>query len=534
MKKVSSPHYLKILIKSTKEGLNYSLKCDQKFENNQFTINSSFEVSENLLPTLYKFFLEQFSKNQQCRVCPFCDAKFNLFVETFECMATHATKLKQNGKIVLDNPSQGGILNRTIPSQGGILNRTNPSRGGILNRTNPSEGGILNQTKCSSDSSNDEVRPPAKKRKMIRMVSDSESDIEILEKSNDTIEILENSNDTEINFIGSIPKKDSGKPTTDLYSSESDSDSVYCFDERTLQVLNSTVIDSAESSDARTFFNKQAISNSVVQANPEGGILNRTKQIQGGILNRTNPSQGRILNQTYASEGGFLSRTNTSGGIEESPEVIEESPEVIEKTPERIEESPERVEESQGRSLNQTDPSHGEILNRTNPSEDGSVNQTNPIQGGSMSQTNTSEGGSLNRSNQPEGGSLKKPKDNIKPKTTKIKSKKCETCGKEFKTHRNLRQHKENIHEGKKLFSCGLCDKSFSQNKNLTIHITKVHEKKFEQCPRCNRKFGATHDLQKHIEIVHDKKKPFICVKCEKAFGAKLTLQRHTINCNRL
>ena len=268
---------LKISIKSTKEGLNYSLKCDQKFEINQFTTtNSSFEVSENLLPTLYKFLLES-AKNVQCQVCPFCDAKFDLFVHNFEHMATHATKLKQKGI---------------------ILNRTNTSPGGISHRTNPSEGGNLNRTKCSSDSSTDEVRPPAKKRKMIRMVSDSESDIEIIEKSNDIIQVLENSNDTEVNFIGSISKKDSGKHNTDSYSSESESDSVYCFDERTLQVLNSTVIDSAESSDARTFFNRQAISNSEVQANPEGEILNQTYQIHGEILNQIEESSERIEDKT--------------------------------------------------------------------------------------------------------------------------------------------------------------------------------------------------------------------------------------------
>ena len=353
---------LKISIKSTKEGLNYSLKCDLKFEINQFTTtNSSFEVSENLLPTLYKIFLDS-ATNVQCRVCPFCDAKFDFYVQNFEHMATHATKLKQKGI----------ILNRTNPSEGGILTKSNSPE-----RIEESPEGIEEsserivesperieesserieespeRTKCSSDSSNDEVRPPAKKRKMIRMVSDSESDIEVLDKSNDTIEVLENSNETEVNFIGSISKKDSGKPTTDSYSSESESDSVYCFDERTLQVLNSTVIDSAESSDARTFFNKQAISNSEIQANPEGGILNRTYQVHGGILNRTKTSTVRILNQTYPSEGETLSQTNTSDTswlvIFKNSTTSEGRILTKSNSPERIEESPEGIEESSER-----------------------------------------------------------------------------------------------------------------------------------------------------------------------------------------
>ena len=91
-------------------------------------------------------------------------------------------------------------------------------------------------------------------------------------------------------------------------------------------------------------------------------------------------------------------------------------------------------------------------MNRTNPSEGGFLNRTNPSEGGSLSRTNTSEGGSLNRSNQPEGGSMKKPKNKIKTKTktAKLRSKNCETCGKNFNSQRNLRQHKENIHEGRK------------------------------------------------------------------------------------
>ena len=52
---------------------------------------------------------------------------------------------------------------------------------------------------------------------------------------------------------------------------------------------------------------------------------------------------------------------------------------------------------------------------------------------------------------------------------------KCDICNKEFNKNYNLKVHKQNVHEGQKLYGCEKCEKQFAQNADLKKHVKSVH-----------------------------------------------------------
>ena len=116
--------------------------------------------------------------------------------------------------------------------------------------------------------------------------------------------------------------------------------------------------------------------------------------------------------------------------------------------------------------------------------------------------------------------------DKIKPK--------CDICGKHFSSKWNLRQHKEIVHEGKKLFKfkCDRCEKSFTRPHHLNKHVDTVHKnKKIYNCDLCEKSFGEMGNLQKHVKNIHEEQKNIECYHncemCGKDFLSKGSLKSH-------
>lgn len=61
----------------------------------------------------------------------------------------------------------------------------------------------------------------------------------------------------------------------------------------------------------------------------------------------------------------------------------------------------------------------------------------------------------------------------------------CHICGKQFKTKRKLRLHREGIHEGKR-HKCHYCEKDFGHYFSLKKHISYEHEGTSAKIP-CER-----------------------------------------------
>jgi uncharacterized Zn-finger protein len=73
----------------------------------------------------------------------------------------------------------------------------------------------------------------------------------------------------------------------------------------------------------------------------------------------------------------------------------------------------------------------------------------------------------------------------------------CPTCGRHFKTSRNLGIHFM-IHTGDRPFKCLQCEKGFCKKDDLTRHM-RVHtgEKPFE-CNICRKRFSLKSNVKSH------------------------------------
>ena len=87
-----------------------------------------------------------------------------------------------------------------------------------------------------------------------------------------------------------------------------------------------------------------------------------------------------------------------------------------------------------------------------------------------------------------------------------LKLLKCEICGKNISSLKNLRSHINTIHSSEKREShpCNLCGKKFTVAKSLTRHISVIHEQvKQFKCDNCDKAFGQKHHLDRHMKFVH-------------------------------
>ena len=107
----------------------------------------------------------------------------------------------------------------------------------------------------------------------------------------------------------------------------------------------------------------------------------------------------------------------------------------------------------------------------------------------------------------------------------------CDTCGKEFRTVRNLTNHRR-IHLGTE-FACEVqdCGQKFTTRDMLKEHVNHVHLniRPFE-CETCSRSFKSKVMLKSHQKI-HSEVLGYICPYCGKGFKQSSVLYRHKLSC---
>ncbi|KAK3583691.1 hypothetical protein CHS0354_021440 [Potamilus streckersoni] len=107
----------------------------------------------------------------------------------------------------------------------------------------------------------------------------------------------------------------------------------------------------------------------------------------------------------------------------------------------------------------------------------------------------------------------------------------CNQCGKKYKNLTSLRNHVRAVHilHGVKGHLCHLCPAKFKWSSTLKQHIEEIHEGKMHaECKICGKKFFRPAQLKRH-ERIHglDESKRLFCTQCTKSFLFECNLQRH-------
>lgn len=106
----------------------------------------------------------------------------------------------------------------------------------------------------------------------------------------------------------------------------------------------------------------------------------------------------------------------------------------------------------------------------------------------------------------------------------------CNQCTAKFKWSTTLKQHIEEIHEGKMKAACKHCGKKFPRqnllNRHMRIHGTDQSKRLF--CKFCGKGFWYEHNLQRHIKVIHGPhEEHFHCSYCGKGFNMKSAMVTH-------
>ncbi|KAK4319329.1 hypothetical protein Pmani_009721 [Petrolisthes manimaculis] len=105
----------------------------------------------------------------------------------------------------------------------------------------------------------------------------------------------------------------------------------------------------------------------------------------------------------------------------------------------------------------------------------------------------------------------------------------CDTCGKRFKTPKQLRNHKA-LHLKKTeapQHQCEICQRPFSDKRMLRNHQESVHKKvKPFLCNYCGYSTASRSTLKMHMRQ-HTGEKPFACEKCKYKTSDHNSLRRH-------
>lgn len=100
----------------------------------------------------------------------------------------------------------------------------------------------------------------------------------------------------------------------------------------------------------------------------------------------------------------------------------------------------------------------------------------------------------------------------------------CESCGKQYKTQRELTWH---LRVHKSIYECHECGKTFTLKVNLTKHIRLHRNKVCVVCELCGNTFNQLSALNEHILMKHSDVRNAECEICKKKFKRKSELNRH-------
>ncbi|KAL6794265.1 hypothetical protein J3E68DRAFT_437429 [Trichoderma sp. SZMC 28012] len=105
---------------------------------------------------------------------------------------------------------------------------------------------------------------------------------------------------------------------------------------------------------------------------------------------------------------------------------------------------------------------------------------------------------------------------------------KCEDCGKDFASTRQLRQHiKSGIHTDSPRYVCSECDKRFATLGDLHVHEMVHSEDRPYKCDDCDAAFKTSSNLQQHQKLVHSEDKAYKCDDCDAVFKTPSRLKEH-------
>lgn len=99
---------------------------------------------------------------------------------------------------------------------------------------------------------------------------------------------------------------------------------------------------------------------------------------------------------------------------------------------------------------------------------------------------------------------------------------KCDTCGIEFYSEKQLMRHYWRTHSEDKPNRCSQCDASFNKKSNLLLHEA-THCKSDPTCPICHRKFQRLAGLKSHM-LFHKTEESLVCSECGEEFNTQVSL----------
>lgn len=103
----------------------------------------------------------------------------------------------------------------------------------------------------------------------------------------------------------------------------------------------------------------------------------------------------------------------------------------------------------------------------------------------------------------------------------------CHYCGKCFKRHDTLKQHKITHGEISAVHTCDQCGKVSTCASQLKEHMSVHTVLRPYLCDQCGASFKTKSNQRKHIKTLHSAEAPFPCTQCKQTFKSKPNLLRH-------
>jgi len=102
----------------------------------------------------------------------------------------------------------------------------------------------------------------------------------------------------------------------------------------------------------------------------------------------------------------------------------------------------------------------------------------------------------------------------------------CDICNQELGSSREVRYHKERVHERKKPFLCVHCGYTAFSNSSLKLHLRSHTGDKPYSCKECSYRTGDHNSLRRHM-LRHSGEKPYRCPHCPYAAIQSTTYKVH-------